>query len=100
MVKKKKVDGKLVVTKKIFGNKEDTQEAIEVDTFPEEVETATVSFSRSKFVNLDGRGDGSIFVSITLPCYVEQVDECLDFIVGKVKRRISFELIELKKDWI
>ncbi len=94
---KKRQTGMITVTKTVGKKPESKEEMIDVQPFA--VEPAHVYYAQGATVNLGNYNSGKIDVSISLPCYKEEVDltfvlakawvverfeaECKDLIAGK-----------------
>lgn len=71
-------------------------EEIDVRTFPDNVEPAKATVGLKATVNLGNYENAQAFVSVTLPCYEEEVEAALDEAEEIADNKISEVLKEIK----
>ena len=91
----KSVQGKISVTKSAYNKETDSEEIIEVTPF--HTTPATVSVKAGVTVNLGDFEFGRADIMISVPCYIEEIDEVFIKVKDKVDDLMAIEYKELKK---
>lgn len=87
--------GKKTVSRIVFGKETEETEEIDVGIF--ETIPANVSVKAGATVNLHDYNSGRIDVMLSMPCYIEDIDETFINVKEWVDTRIGEEYRELKK---
>lgn len=91
----KRVDGRVTVTKTVFGKEEVTEDTIAVQAF--QTQPANVSVKAGCTVNMTNYESGRIDIMVSIPCYKEEIDDVFPRVKDWVDERMTKEYQELKK---
>lgn len=84
-------EGKIRVHSSQYGIEAEDVQIIEVATFPEGTVPAYVHVGAGRTINLGDYNSLKLDVSITLPCYVEEVDDVRTVLSAKVSEILAEE---------
>lgn len=90
-----KKEGKLKVSRTVFGKEEVTDEVLDVQSF--QTTPATISVKAGATVNLKNYESGRIDIMVSIPCYKEEIDDVFPRVKEFVDEKMAHEYQELKK---
>ena len=88
-------DARFEVTKTVLGNEETESGTMEIRPF--ETHPATVSVKGGATVNLGNYESARVDVLLTVPCYLEEVDDIYPKVKEWVDQKLATEYQELKQ---